>query len=309
MKINFTLLLLALSLFLQFHLCHSYIGKGISIYGLETPLQNFVCSWVHPVEYYINDLKALGFNVIRLPFSYEYIMNNDLSKMDHFMESTFQANMTVVLDLHRIHNSHQGPTPEEGITMDQVVDMWIKVLQRYQHYPTLIGHNCYNEYQGTDITYLTNYHKKLFTSVENIFPGRFVYFATGYLWSGDIHGFTLEDLPFNKRIIYCVHKYIFSGTGNEQDWERSFGNEFPPQKMCIGEWGWKQQIPEQVEWATRFIAYLKRKGIIYTAFWTLAHSGDTDGLYFDDCQNLDGQKYHLLQTLWSNDTRFLRGRS
>jgi len=278
---------------------NGYIAKGISIYGLETPLQNFVCSWVHPVEYYIDNLKDLGFNSIRLPFSYEYIMHNDLAKMDYFMEMAYLYNMTVVLDLHRIQSSHQAPTPEDGITMDDVIYMWKSVLYRYQHYPNLLGHNCYNEYQGRNISYLQHYHQLLFTEIEQEFPERFVYFATGYLWSGNIHGFSLEHLPFHDRIIYSVHKYIFSGTADELDWEESFGNEFPPSKMCVGEWGWKQQNPQEVEWATRFIQYLKKKNIRNTAFWTIAHSGDTDGIYLDDCITLDRNKYTLLQTLWS----------
>jgi len=287
-------------LFLFFFLdSNGYIFKGISIYGLETPLKNFVCSWVHPVEFYVDNLKRLDFNLIRLPFSYEYIMQNDLYKMDHFMEIAYLYNMTVVLDLHRIQSSHQAPTPEDGINIDDVISMWILVLRRYEHYPNLLGHNCYNEYQGTNISYLQSYHERIFTEIEIKFPERFIYFATGYTWSRNIHGFSLEYLPFNDRIIYSVHKYVFSGTADELDWERSFGNEFLPSKLCIGEWGWKQQNPNEVEWATRFIKYLKKKQILNTAFWTIAHSGDTDGIYLDDCETLNIQKYKLLQTLWT----------
>ena len=297
-------------LLLCFSPSRSVTIKGISIYGLETPLKNFVCSWVHPVEYYIVDLKALGFNAIRMPFSYEYIKANDLSKLDHFMEHSFIHNMSVVLDLHRIWSYHQGPTPEEnGVSISDVVDMWKSVLSRYEHFENLKGHNAFNEYQGVDIEYLTSYHKTIFDAIENQFPDRFYHFATGYLWSGNLHGFTLEDLPYNNKIIYSVHKYVFSGTSDEKDWEKSFGNEFPPEKICIGEWGWKQQNPNEVEWAVRFIAYLRKKNITMTAFWTIAHSGDTDGIYFDDCENLDGQKLHLLQSLWADETRFLRGRT
>ena len=297
-------------LLLCFVSCKSFPIKGISIYGLETPSKNFVCSWVHPVEYYIIDLKALGFNLIRMPFSYEYIHANDLSKLDHFMEQSFIHNMSVVLDLHRIWSTHQGPTPEEnGVSISQVVDMWKSVLLRYEQFPHLIGHNAFNEYQGSDIKYLTSYHKTIFNAIENQFPNRFYHFATGYVWSGNLHNFTLEDLPYKDKIIYSVHKYVFSGTSDETDWEQSFGNEFPPDKLCIGEWGWKQQIPSEVEWAIRFIAYLRKKKIEHTAFWTIAHSGDTDGIYFDDCENLDGQKMHLLQTLWADETRLLRGRT
>lgn len=283
------------------------IIKGISIYGLETPLQDFVCSWEHPVDYYIQELHYLGFDVIRLPYSHEYVQRGDLSKMDAFMESSDRHNVKVVLDLHRIWNSHQGPDPEEGVTLDQIINTWKTLLHRYSHYQGLIGHNAFNEYQGINITYLVDYHTKIFNAIEQEFPGRFIHFACGYLWSGNLRNFSLEHLPYHDKIIYSVHKYVFSGTGNESDWEESFGTVFPPSKLVIGEWGWKQQDPKEVEWATRFISYLKRKGIRDTGFWTLAHSGDTDGIYFDDCENINWPKYDLLKTLWEDPRRLRVG--
>lgn len=279
--------------------------KGISFYGLETPLENFVCSWVYPVEHYMAELKTLGFNVFRLPFSYEYYMKGDLSKMDDFIDQAREHEMDVILDLHRIWNSHQGPTPEEGVTLDIIIDMWLHILKRYENHTNVVGHNVFNEYQGTDIGYLTSYHKRVFNVIENTFPNRYMHYACGYLWSGIIKGFTLEDLPFHDKIKYSVHKYYFSGTADERDWEESFGNEFPADKLIIGEWGWKQQNSNELDWATRFIAYLRKKGIRNTGFWTIAHSGDTDGIYFDDCININYDKYNLLKTLW--DRRLLRG--
>lgn len=279
--------------------------KGISIYGLETSLADFVCSWVHPVDYYIQELKTLGFNSFRLPYSYEYVQKGDLSKMDFFMESCNRHGMQVVLDLHRIWNFHQGPDPEEGVTIDQVIDSWKTVLHRYAHYKILVGHNAYNEYQGTNITYLTNYHTRIFNAIEQEFPGRFTYFACGYVWSGNIFNFSLEHLPYHDRIIYSVHKYVFSGSADEADWEESFGTVFPANKLIIGEWGWKQQNENEAAWATRFISYLRKKGIRNTAFWTVAHSGDTDGIYYDDCEYINWPKYDLLKTLWQ-DRRYLR---
>jgi aryl-phospho-beta-D-glucosidase BglC (GH1 family) len=264
---------------------------------LETPLKDFVCSWVHRPEYYLRQLQYLGFNLIRLPYSQEYVMNDDFSKMDEIMEVCQRLNISVVLDLHRICNAHQDATPEEHTTLECTIFTWKKILGRYQHYSVLIGHNAYNEYQGTDINYLTYYHKRIFNSVEEEYPQRFKYFACGYVWSGNLSGFTLEDLPYHDRIFYSV---------DENDWEQSFGTLFPPDKLIVGEWGWKHQNPNEVEWATRFISYLKKKKIMHTCFWTIAHSGDTDGIYFDDCENIDWEKFKLLKTLWE-DRRLLRG--
>lgn len=285
------------------------IIKGISIYGLETPDQDFVCHWAHPVEYYIDRLADLGFNTLRLPFSHEYLHQQKFDKFDRFMDAACRRNMSVVFDLHRIGMAYQEVSPEvHGVTMQHITDCWISLLWRYQNYPNLIGHNAYNEYQGKDIGYLTWYTQYIFDAVENVFPGRFIHFASGYVWSGNIHDFSMEYLPYHDRIIYSVHKYVFSGTGDEDDWEHSFGDDFPPNKIVVGEWGWKQQNPNEVDWACRFINYLRRKGIRNTAFWTVAHSGDTDGIFLDDCNTLDVAKYNLLKTLWEDRPRkLLRG--
>ena len=56
--------------------------------------------------------------------------------------------------------------------------------------------------------------------------------------------------------------------------------------------------PKQVEWAKRFIKYLKEKGIRDTSYWTVAHSHDTGNLYQDDCDIIKWDSYLLLTTLW-----------
>ena len=285
----------------------SSIIKGISFYGLETPSEDLVCAWAHPPEHYLSQLKGIGFNTIRLPFSLEYVRKGNFDKMDHFINECCRLNLNLVLDLHRIWNSHQGPTPEEGVTLDDVVQTWLTVLHRYSNFPNIVGHNGFNEYQYKDIQYLQHYHECIFNAVEENFPGRYKHFASGLFWAGSIAGISLEHLPYKDRIVYSVHKYWFSGSGDEHDWEVSFGNEFPCNKIVIGEWGWKQQIPHEVDWATRFIAYLKKKGIRNTSFWTIAYSGDTDGIYFDDCENINWDKFNLLKTLWQEPRRLLRG--
>lgn len=299
------LLLAFFFLFVRIHVQSTDYMRGMAIYGLETPSKAFVCEWAHPPEFYIDKLCELGFNLIRIPFSREYFTLQDFSRLDRIIQYLYQKNMNVVLDLHRIWNSHQGPPEEGGVNIDDIVKCWIFILRRYKDYPNVVGHNAYNEYQGKDIKYLTSYTEYVFNHIEAEFPGRFIHFATGTQWSGVIHDFSLEHLPYHDRIMYSVHKYHFSGKADEEDWEHSFGDDFPCHKIVVGEWGWKQQNANEVEWAKRFILYLKAKGILNTCFWTIAHSGDTDGLWYDDCENVNWEKYNLLKTLWSK-TNYLR---
>lgn len=276
----------------------SHIIKGISIYGLETESRDFVCSWKHPVDYYIDQVKNLGFNTLRLPFSYQYVQENNFQKMDQFMWVANDRNMSIILDFHRVWSSHQGPDPfEGGVTMDQFVQCWLTVLYRYSEYPCLQHINSFNEYQGTDAEFVNNYSRILFTNIEYYFPERFNYWITGTRWASDLRGINIEDVPFNDRVGYSCHKYPFSGTADEKDWDATIPSN-DTEKLVIGEWGWMEDKPEQVTWAKKFIKYLRKRGIQHSCYWTIARSHDTGNLWQDDCEYIKWGNFELLKTLW-----------
>ena len=277
----------------------SAITKGINIYGLETPSKDFVCSWKFPVSYYVDKSHELGFNSLRIPFSWEWVQEGNFWKMDELFEAVRKyPDMTIILDMHRVWSSHQGPIPEEnGVTLDMFIHNWVIIADRYKDDHQLIGLDVFNEYQGTDSSYWNKILRSIVLKLEENFPNRFIYYVGGIRWGGDIHSINLEDIPFSQRIYYTVHKYIFSGNSVEADWDYSFGNI--THKVMVGEWGFKNQIYEQKQWAISFINYLKKRNIRNTYFWTVAHSGDTDGLWFDDCENVNVEKYEIIKTLWT----------
>jgi hypothetical protein len=267
--------------------------KCISIYGLETQAKNFVCNWAQPVSFYLRELSRLNFNTIRVPFSYEYVQQGDFSKFDDMIRLTKQYNLSVLLDLHRVWNSHQGPSPEEGISLNEFIEKgWFPVLDRYQNESHVIGHNVYNEYVDSNLTYIHQYSERVLKSVENRYPGRFVYYVTGVVWASSLSNVDLEYLPFSDRIRYSIHRYPWHN-GNENDWDVVFGKN--QDHLIVGEFGFKMK---DVEWARRFVSYLKKKNIRDGCFWTVAHSSDTDGLWYDNCQDVDWPKYLVLDELW-----------
>jgi len=283
--------------------------KGISIYGLETPLKDFTCSWVHPVEFYISKAKELGFNNLRLPFSIQYIQEGNLEKLDQFVETACAHDMTVILDCHRVVSDFQGPDPFHalGMNVDKFVDMWKSVLGRYVDKKNVIGHNIYNEYQGTDVEFLKDYSRKVINAVELEFGSRYNHYVTGTVWSGNLAGVSLEDMPCHDRIFYSCHKYPFSGTADEKDWLASFANVgLPTEKVIIGEFGWKGEVQSERDWAVRFIDFLRQKNITNTIYWTIANSHDTGNLYEDNCEYIHWDNFEVLKTLW--ETRYLRTR-
>lgn len=151
------------------------------------------------------------------------------------------------------------------------------------------------QYTGRNVQFKKDWDRFVFDDIEDAFPNRFLYFAVGLFWGGTLEGYSLEELPYKDRIYYGVHKYHFSGTGDRGDWEKSFGTLYPPEKLMIGEYGFRD--PEDMDWGRKFVSYLKEKNIKNHCFWTIAHSGDTGGLWKDDCDTLNQNKLDVLKPI------------
>ena len=126
--------------------------KCMSIYGLETNLRNTVCSWAHPATYYMDKLKELGFNTIRLPFSMQYVVEGNYAIMDAIIKHADELGMYVIMDIHRVGNSRQEESPDKGISeyaglanRDDFINNVIKIMARYQNNKSVTGLNSWNE--------------------------------------------------------------------------------------------------------------------------------------------------------------------
>lgn len=281
----------------------------MNFYGLETERQSFVCDWSHAPTWYIERMKSdLSINTLRIPFSYQYIHNGDLHNLDNIISECDRLNTRVILDYHRTWSSHQGPTPEEGITMDEFIHTWLQVLKRYKDNRNVFGVGIFNEVQlRYDFEYTMDMHMAVIKSVELEFPGRFEYFVGCPGWGGNCSMIDPQRYePYWNRTYVEVHKYIFSGTSDFNDWEISIPHHIPADRWFVGEVGWKQQEKDEREWAQRFLSYLDYRGIYNVCAWTIAHSGDTDGWWLDDCETFNWEKAALLNTLWDGSFKFAR---
>lgn len=299
------------TLFSFFGTAHA-ITRGINWYGHETDLGRFTCSWAHPTEHYLGQLADMGFNSLRVPFSYQYVRNGDFSSLDHFFNIVGNYNMTVVLDLHRINNNAQSPIPTDGISQEEFWDAWVAIASRYKDHKELVALELFNEeqYPGSpeNINYWNDFMKQTILYIEERIPDRFEYIVNGVAWGGSLAGISVEDLPIRDRVKYSIHKYIFSGNSVPSDWDISFGSY--PEKTYVTEWGFRtaDEGKDETWWARMFIGYLKKRNIRDTYFWTLANSGDTKALYYDDCGTINWEKFNIIKTLWQDEEkRMLRG--
>lgn len=296
-------------------LCHG-AQKCMNFYGLETDRSGLVCDWAHDPSFYLKTLKdAMDINTIRLPFSYQYIKWDDLTLLDRFVDSCKQFDMDVILDYHRTWKSHQGPQPEEGITREEFVTAWKFIANRFRDRPHVKGIGVFNEYQGSNWTYLIDMHNAVISSIESDHPGRYNYYVGCAQWGGDCSGMKLKNynLTNTSRLFVEVHKYIFSGVSVENDWDKSMPSSIPPDNWVVGEVGWKNGDRAHRDWAEKFVAYLIKRNISNVCAWTIAHSGDTEGWWNDDCETFDWNKAALFKSIWTEnlkrlrDSNFLRG--
>jgi endoglucanase len=281
----------------------SDIIKGISWFGFETENRNLMCLWKNDLDWNLAKLQELGFNSIRLPFSYQYIQEDVWWEMDKFFEKVQNYNLSVVLDYHRLENTHQSAKPYTNeISFDQFLYSWKVILERYKDNPNLIAVDIFNEYQSDNYIEWNNLARQIVSYIETNFPERFTYYVGGVSWGGDLHFVNLEDLSYSDRIRYSIHKYFFSDTEPlEERWDYSFGEH--KLVVNVGEWGYVSSHPNEVAWAKRFVNWLESKNIRNTYFFTYSYnSQDTGGILWADCTTVDTDKMDLLHAFWRNDS-------
>lgn len=282
------------------------IMRGVSWFGCETEYNNFMCVWEHDQKWHLQKIQELGFNTIRVPFSSAYL-KTDMKALDEFFKNILDTSLMVVLDYHRIENNFQPPKPyNEYHSVDDFINDWIFILNRYSYNSHLVGIDVWNEWVGPDDEW-NDIAKKVISRIEKEFPYRVFYIVGCSNWAGNCKNIDVSSLPFQNRIFYGIHKYTWSDDGDlEQKWDYSFGKFVGDgTKIIVGEFGFKSDLPNQLEWFKAFIQYLKSRNIYHSFFWTWSfNSGDTGGLLQVDCSTIDMLKLGLLQDYWTTQNGY-----
>ena len=187
-------------------------------------------TWIQEAD--LNNLQAMGMNVIRLPIGWTELLNldgtwksNPWSMIDWLVNEADERNMYVLLDLHTVPGGgcpwgscgRIGPNPNGFWTsatyQDWVVDIWEAIATRYEGNAAVAGYDLINEplidygEDSADITQKSAYYDRLYDAVRAIDPDHLVVMAAFFGWNvitpPATYGWT--------NVMYELHPYNFPG--------------------------------------------------------------------------------------------------
>ena len=146
--------------------------KGISWFGLETPDLAPNGCWVNSMKFYMDTLATEGFNVLRVPFSAQWILyhfdaypdmgfvsadpmnqhKKSIEILDNLFAMAQERNILILLDLHRLDwgfiSELWYDRYNSAFTEETFFTTWYKILDRYHDHPALWGVDLLNEPHG-----------------------------------------------------------------------------------------------------------------------------------------------------------------
>lgn len=164
-------------------------------------------NWITPRDFKI--IKSFGFNVIRLPFNYRLLEDDDkpfaLRKdafkwLDRAIEMAEAEGLYVILDMHGVPGgqSIDHPTGRSGqnklwddpIYAKRTANLWKHIANRYKDRDSIAGYDLinepYNDFKGDIRPRLREIFVEVYDAIRAV-DTRHIVFAPAPLWGG--HGF------------------------------------------------------------------------------------------------------------------------
>jgi endoglucanase len=217
--------------------------KGISWFGLETPDMAPNGMWRHDMSFFMDTLATDQFNVLRVPFSSQWILyhfddypdmgfvsadplnqhKKAIEILDNLMDMAYDRNILILLDLHRLdwrfiselwYDRYNGAFTEESF-----LTTWFKVLDRYHDHPALWGVDLLNEPHGSAewgsgnpaLDWAKFAEHAIFEIEKRYANATWIYMVEGVGWGKELQN--AEKFPITppasakNRIAYSPHSY------------------------------------------------------------------------------------------------------
>lgn len=270
-----------------------------------------------------DNVKSLGFNLIRLPFAYFNLEdeNGELTRferMDWFIDECDERDIYVILDLHGAYGSQNGKdhsgdtlnndlfTSEENV--EKTIALWETVARRYKDRSIVAGYDILNEPEG--VNGYTNYVQwncfdEIYTAIRAVDSEHIIIMES--VW--EVKNLPTPSVYDWENVVYEYHNYCWDNYGDYgtqkdfvdkkiDDYERAFKKNYHNVPIFIGEWTgftnadvWKYTIDEYNHLG------------LHWSVWTykVALENNTWGFMNVKCDKVDllNDSYEEIERKWS----------
>lgn len=222
---------------------HTWKKKLTTLIG-STNTNTFYNAWLanHVTQADINEIKAWGFNAVRVPLHYEYFVNagtpdvwNDQGfiLLDNLISWCTTAEIYVIIDLHAAPggqsnnaiSDYDNTKPslwESETNKTKTVELWKKLSERYKSEPWVAGYDLINE-PAWDLPGGVAL-RDIYGRITNAIRGNgdnHILFIEGNWYANDFTGLTPA---WDANMVYTFHKYWSDASSEEIKWITDFRN-------------------------------------------------------------------------------------
>lgn len=221
--------------------------RGINWFGIEINTHAPHGLWVRDYKDMLAQIKSLGYNFIRLPYSLEALRSQNISGinfsigankdlqgktplevMDLVIQEAKRQKLLILLDSHCLKDDHISELwYGDGFTEKDWIDTWKMLANRYKGYTNIIGADLKNEPHGiaswgtgnqaTDWrlaaeragNQILNVNKNWLVLVEGIEKNVPNQKQLHYFWGANLEGVRKYPvrLKVSKKLVYSPHEY------------------------------------------------------------------------------------------------------
>ncbi len=223
---------------------HDWKQKLTALLGTQQTKQ-FYDAWLtnHVTQADINQVKAWGFNAVRLPLHYEYFVNLETPDvwnnqgfdiLDSVISWCSAAGVYAIIDLHAAPggqsdnaiSDYDDTKPslwESASNRSKTVRLWRKLSERYKNEPWIAGYDLINEpaWNVPNGTLLRNLYGRLTDTIRTNGDNH-ILFIEGNWYANDYTGLTPA---WDNNMVYVFHKYWSNTNDVDIQWVLDLRNQ------------------------------------------------------------------------------------